>query len=121
MSALVLGLWALVRFRILDKVTVYMTFFSTSFRSFFQVEPLLANRKSRFFCLMNLRMDSGFGFFAVFLLFGLLFRRRFFRHKCFQLISCLFFAVFRLCSFLGGVGSIVVGVKTGNSQANMRG
>jgi len=46
-------------------------------------------------------VDSGSGFFAVFLLFGLLFRRRFFRHECFLLVSCLFFAVFRLCGFWG--------------------
>jgi len=42
--------------------------------------------------------------------------RRFFRLECFQLASCLFFAVFRLCGFLGGWW---LEVKTGNFQANI--
>jgi hypothetical protein len=57
--------------------------------------------------------------FLLFLFIGLLFRRRFFGLECFQLVSCLFFAVFRLCSFWGGVGGC--GVKTGEFSGEYKG
>ena len=111
MSAFARGLSALTRFHISDSILDDKAFFLNLL--FLEIKSLQASRKFAVWILTVI--------FCCFCSFGLLFRRRFFGLECFQLFSCLFFAVFRLCSFLGGVGSIVVGVKTGNSQANMRG
>jgi hypothetical protein len=49
---------------------LYDIFSQPPLEDFLRIEPLLANCKSRFFCSVNMRVDSGFGFFAVFVHLG---------------------------------------------------
>ena len=93
---------------------LYDIFSQPPLEDFLRIEPLLAN------CVLWIcDVDSGFGFFAFFVHLGFCLGGGFFGPGCFQLVSCLFFVVFRLCGFWEGVWWLWN--ENGNFQANMRG
>jgi len=97
---------------------LYDIFSQPPLEDFLRIEPLLANRKSRFFCSVNMHMDSGFGFFAVFVHLGFCLGGGFFGMNVTSwFLVC--FSRFSVFGFWEGVGGC--GVKTGNFQANVRG